>query len=64
MADRTIEAKIYVEIPDGTEENAAAQMDLGLAQALDAFPAGTVIGAGVETIREPTEEEKSTHFEE
>jgi hypothetical protein len=64
MADRVIVAKIYLDIPDGTEESAAAEMHSGLPGVLRSFPGGEVLGAEVELIREPTEEENDQHFKE
>lgn len=70
MAARKINVAIYVEIPDGTEEEAAQEMAQGFGifgpvlSVLQSWPAGEVLGADVVNIEEMTDQEKDSYIEE
>jgi hypothetical protein len=65
MKQYVIEMKLYLETKDDADpEEVASTMDAGAARQLEGFPSGDLLGADVELIREPSEDERRDHFEE
>ncbi len=60
-----IESKVYVAVPEDTDpEEVASTFQIGAASQFSNFPHGEITGVDVDLIREGTDEEKSSHFEE
>jgi hypothetical protein len=67
---RKINLEVFVEIDEGTEEEAAQEMSHGctsfgpIAEAFGGFPAGQFLGVDVKNIETPTREQVEPYVEE